>query len=107
MSAYQRNSSSFKRSERPYVMSSGGGTALGGASAKEVAVKHQEVFYQNTREFAKTYQGHHTVAVQLGLRYGMIFFIVSEIMFFLAFFKRQPLAQKTFPEHLWLATQCS
>lgn len=33
-----------------------------------------------------TFQGHHTTAVQLGLRYGMILFIVSEIMFFLAFF---------------------
>ena len=33
-----------------------------------------------------TYQGHHTTAVQSGLRYGMILFIVSEIMFFLAFF---------------------
>lgn len=33
-----------------------------------------------------TFQGHHTLAVQLGLRYGMILFIVSEVMFFLAFF---------------------
>lgn len=33
-----------------------------------------------------TFQGIHTSAVQLGLRYGMILFIVSEIMFFLAFF---------------------
>ena len=33
-----------------------------------------------------TYKGHHTSAVQVGLRYGMILFIVSEIMFFLAFF---------------------
>lgn len=33
-----------------------------------------------------TYQGHHTSAVQLGLRYGMILFIASEVMFFLAFF---------------------
>mmetsp|Transcript_3670 Transcript_3670/g.13078 ORF Transcript_3670/g.13078 Transcript_3670/m.13078 type:complete len:267 (-) Transcript_3670:14-814(-) len=33
-----------------------------------------------------TYQGHHTLAVQLGLRYGMILFIVSEVMFFVAFF---------------------
>ena len=29
-----------------------------------------------------TYKGHHTSAVQVGLRYGMILFIVSEIMFF-------------------------
>lgn len=33
-----------------------------------------------------TFQGHHTAAVQLGLRYGMILFIVSEVMFFVAFF---------------------
>lgn len=33
-----------------------------------------------------TFQGHHTSAVQVGLRYGMILFIISEIMFFLAFF---------------------
>jgi cytochrome c oxidase subunit 3 len=33
-----------------------------------------------------TFQGHHTSAVQLGLRYGMILFIVSEVMFFVAFF---------------------
>jgi cytochrome c oxidase subunit 3 len=33
-----------------------------------------------------TFEGHHTTVVQLGLRYGMILFIVSEIMFFFAFF---------------------
>jgi cytochrome c oxidase subunit 3 len=33
-----------------------------------------------------TYEGHHTFVVQLGLCYGMILFIVSEVMFFLAFF---------------------
>lgn len=33
-----------------------------------------------------TYEGHHTQAVQAGLRYGMLLFIVSEIMFFFAFF---------------------
>ena len=33
-----------------------------------------------------TYEGHHTSLVQYGLRYGMILFIVSEVMFFLAFF---------------------
>jgi len=33
-----------------------------------------------------TFQGHHTKTVQLGLRYGMILFIVSEVMFFFAFF---------------------
>lgn len=33
-----------------------------------------------------TFQGIHTKQVQTGLRYGMILFIVSEIMFFVAFF---------------------
>ena len=33
-----------------------------------------------------TYQGHHTSIVQIGIRYGMLLFIVSEIMFFFAFF---------------------
>jgi len=31
-------------------------------------------------------QGHHTPIVQLGLRYGMLLFIASEVMFFAAFF---------------------
>lgn len=33
-----------------------------------------------------TFEGHHTKVVQLGLRYGFILFIVSEVMFFFAFF---------------------
>jgi heme/copper-type cytochrome/quinol oxidase subunit 3 len=33
-----------------------------------------------------TLEGHHTDIVQLGLRYGMILFIVSEVMFFFGFF---------------------
>lgn len=33
-----------------------------------------------------TYQGHHTKIVQDGLRYGVIFFITSEVLFFFAFF---------------------
>lgn len=33
-----------------------------------------------------TFEGHHTSPVQLGLRYGMILFILSEVMFFVAFF---------------------
>ena len=32
------------------------------------------------------FQGHHTKIVQLGLRYGMVLFIASEVMFFAAFF---------------------
>ena len=33
-----------------------------------------------------TFEGQHTKAVQTGLRYGMLLFITSEIMFFFAFF---------------------
>lgn len=33
-----------------------------------------------------TFEGHHTKVVQLGLRVGFLLFIVSEIMFFFAFF---------------------
>src|SRR6056297_1285907 len=33
-----------------------------------------------------TLEGQHTSIVQLGLRFGMILFIVSEVMFFFAFF---------------------
>jgi cytochrome c oxidase subunit 3 len=33
-----------------------------------------------------TFQGHHSPVVQIGLRYGMLLFITSEVMFFAAFF---------------------
>ena len=33
-----------------------------------------------------TYEGHHTKIVQKGLRLGMLLFIISELMFFFAFF---------------------
>ncbi len=33
-----------------------------------------------------TFEGHHTVQVQEGLQFGMILFIVSEVMFFVSFF---------------------
>ena len=32
------------------------------------------------------HDGHHTTTVQLGLRYGMVLFIASEVMFFVAWF---------------------
>ncbi len=32
------------------------------------------------------YQGHHTQVVQIGMRYGMVLFIASEVMFFVAWF---------------------
>lgn len=33
-----------------------------------------------------TFEGHHTLTVQTGLRYGVILFIVSEVMFFFSIF---------------------
>ena len=33
-----------------------------------------------------TFEGHHTGAVQIGMRYGMVLFIASEVMFFVAWF---------------------
>jgi cytochrome c oxidase subunit 3 len=33
-----------------------------------------------------TFLGNHTIKVQYGLRFGMLLFIVSEIMFFVSFF---------------------
>nr|YP_007890808.1 cytochrome c oxidase subunit III [Seculamonas ecuadoriensis]AGH24503.1 cytochrome c oxidase subunit 3 [Seculamonas ecuadoriensis] len=33
-----------------------------------------------------TFQGNHTMAVQTGIRYGMLLFILSEVVFFAAFF---------------------
>ncbi|NP_007568.1 cytochrome c oxidase subunit III (mitochondrion) [Alligator mississippiensis] len=46
------------------------------------------VMYQWWRDVVResTYLGHHTPAVQKGLRYGMILFITSEVFFFLGFF---------------------
>ena len=32
-----------------------------------------------------TYQGHHTKVVEKGIRYGIILFIISEILFFFSF----------------------
>nr|NP_852157.1 cytochrome c oxidase subunit III [Sphenodon punctatus]AAP42711.1 cytochrome oxidase subunit III [Sphenodon punctatus]AKH60351.1 cytochrome c oxidase subunit III [Sphenodon punctatus]AKH60363.1 cytochrome c oxidase subunit III [Sphenodon punctatus]AKH60375.1 cytochrome c oxidase subunit III [Sphenodon punctatus]AKH60399.1 cytochrome c oxidase subunit III [Sphenodon punctatus] len=44
--------------------------------------------YQWWRDIMRegTFQGHHTLFVQKGLRYGMILFIVSEVFFFIGFF---------------------
>lgn len=44
--------------------------------------------YQWWRDIIResTFQGHHTPAVQKGLRYGMILFIISEVLFFTGFF---------------------
>nr|AAT68487.1 cytochrome c oxidase subunit III [Polypedates megacephalus] len=44
--------------------------------------------YQWWRDVVRegTFQGHHTIPVHKGLRYGMVLFITSEIFFFMGFF---------------------
>nr|WAJ48513.1 cytochrome c oxidase subunit III [Pleroneura sp. 1 GYN-2021b] len=44
--------------------------------------------YQWWRDITRegTYQGHHTIIVTTGLRWGMILFIISEVFFFISFF---------------------
>lgn len=44
--------------------------------------------YQWWRDIVResTFQGHHTPPVQKGLRYGIVLFIASEVLFFLGFF---------------------
>nr|ARH53927.1 cytochrome c oxidase subunit 3 [Lymexylon navale] len=46
------------------------------------------IMYQWWRDVTRegTFQGHHTYTVTIGLRWGMILFIVSEIFFFISFF---------------------
>nr|AML25887.1 cytochrome c oxidase subunit III [Staphylinidae sp. BMNH 1274206] len=46
------------------------------------------IMYQWWRDISRegTYQGHHTFTVTLGLRWGMILFITSEVFFFISFF---------------------
>nr|YP_010471344.1 cytochrome c oxidase subunit III [Illeis koebelei]UVF63302.1 cytochrome c oxidase subunit III [Illeis koebelei] len=46
------------------------------------------IMYQWWRDIVResTFQGQHTYSVALGLRWGMILFITSEVLFFLSFF---------------------
>nr|ARH54577.1 cytochrome c oxidase subunit 3 [Platystomos albinus] len=46
------------------------------------------IMYQWWRDVVResTFQGHHTLKVTLGMRWGMILFITSEVFFFLSFF---------------------
>lgn len=46
------------------------------------------VIYQWWRDITRegTFQGHHTFNVTIGLRWGMILFITSEVLFFVSFF---------------------
>nr|ALO77012.1 cytochrome c oxidase subunit 3 [Mordellidae sp. GENSP02] len=46
------------------------------------------IMYQWWRDIVRegTFQGHHTFTVTMGLRWGMILFITSEVFFFISFF---------------------
>nr|ALO77281.1 cytochrome c oxidase subunit 3 [Scraptia sp. SCR02] len=46
------------------------------------------IMYQWWRDISReaTFQGHHTLSVSLGMRWGMILFITSEVLFFVSFF---------------------
>nr|YP_010535836.1 cytochrome c oxidase subunit III [Luprops yunnanus]UYB79048.1 cytochrome c oxidase subunit III [Luprops yunnanus] len=46
------------------------------------------IMYQWWRDITRegTFQGHHTYIVTIGLKWGMILFITSEVLFFLSFF---------------------
>nr|ADO60616.2 cytochrome c oxidase subunit III [Omonadus floralis] len=46
------------------------------------------IMYQWWRDITRegTFQGHHTFQVTIGLRWGMILFITSEVFFFISFF---------------------
>lgn len=48
------------------------------------------IIYQWWRDIARegTIQGHHTITVTIGLRWGIILFITSEVFFFISFFWR-------------------
>ena len=58
-------------------------------------------WYDVTKE--ATHQGYHTRVVQISHRYGMILFIASEVMFFVAFFWAY-FHFALFPEHVSGAT---
>nr|ALO76289.1 cytochrome c oxidase subunit 3 [Sinoxylon sp. SIN01] len=46
------------------------------------------IVYQWWRDITResTFQGHHTYVVTIGMRWGMILFIISEVFFFISFF---------------------
>nr|AXS65254.1 cytochrome c oxidase subunit 3 [Bostrichoidea sp. 5 KM-2017] len=46
------------------------------------------IMYQWWRDITResTFQGHHTFIVSMGMRWGMILFILSEVLFFVSFF---------------------
>lgn len=67
-----------------YMHSFTGGATLPGSGSGLILYTMSVWWRDVLRE--STYEGHHTKVVQLGLRVGFLLFIVSEVMFFLAFF---------------------
>lgn len=62
---------------------SGGGSML--LTGLSMVIYSMFVWWRDVIREA-TFEGHHTASVQLGLRMGMLLFILSEVMFFVAFF---------------------
>jgi hypothetical protein len=74
---------------RPSSLALGGISYMHGASLWWVCRALLGVAYTMIgwwRDVIKENEGDHTPVVQLGLRYGMILFIASEVMFFVAWF---------------------
>ena len=74
-----------------FILAIGAIAAMHGASAIYVVPGTLGVIYTMIswwRDVVREaeYEGHHTKVVQLHLRYGMIMFIASEVMFFVAWF---------------------
>ena len=67
-----------------YMHEQGGGGAIAILGALIVALT-MAVWWRDVIREALV-EGHHTPVVQLGLRYGMVLFIASEVMFFAAWF---------------------
>ena len=61
-----------------------GGALFAGISLVYLLLVFTVWFRDVTRE--ATFQGHHTIIVQRGLKLGMLLFILSEVLFFLSFF---------------------
>ena len=62
-----------------------GGTWLVMAGGGAIILFTMYVWWRDVVREAE-HQGHHSAAVQIGLRFGMLLFIASEVMFFVAWF---------------------
>lgn len=67
-----------------YMHEAPGGGLVAGIGAALIALTMVVWWRDVIRE--ATFEGHHTPIVQIGMRYGMVLFIASEVMFFSAWF---------------------